>query len=265
MDILQSIPLSTGCEIIATHECGLIAINKKAGRASHPNSQHGNNAKPPMIRAKYNFRDEYFSWIDEDEQKHRLYLINRLDSPTSGVILAATNPEVATLAKEQFKLKNAKKLYVAIVVGKVYPAMNVWKDNMIVKKINNFVRAGASTAGESKTKLAITKYKVECFDENKAGLSLINLEPTTGITHQLRVQCAKHRYPILGDATYGNFSVNKKIKSLSKISRLFLHCKKTSLTINVNGTDIEFSAEAPLPESFNKIIRYNNDIKLSFF
>ncbi|MBO5254474.1 MAG: RNA pseudouridine synthase [Opitutales bacterium] len=258
MDILKSIPLSSGCEIIATHECGLIAINKKAGRTSHPNHTGDKKQKPPMIRAKYNMIEEYYSWLDEEDNKHRLYLINRLDSPTSGVILAATSLEIAKLAKEQFKLKQVQKKYMAIVVGKVYPPAETWKDLIKIKKTSKYVRSKSSS--ESDAKLALTKYRVECNDENKLGLTLIQLEPTTGITHQLRVQCANHRYPILGDATYGNFTINKKIKHLSKISRLFLHCKETIVKINLLGQDIIFKAEAPLPESFNKIIRYNNEI-----
>ena len=127
MDILKSIPLSSGCEIIATHECGLIAINKKAGRSSHPNNAGGKNQKPPMIRAKYNMRDEYYSWLDENGNKHRLYLINRLDSPTSGVILAATSANIAKLAKEQFKLKQVQKKYMAIVVVKFIRLLKLGK------------------------------------------------------------------------------------------------------------------------------------------
>ena len=258
MDILESIPLSSGCEIIATHECGLIAINKKAGRSSHPNNAGGKNQKPPMIRAKYNMRDEYYSWLDENGNKHRLYLINRLDSPTSGVILAATSANIAKLAKEQFKLKQVQKKYMAIVVGKVYPPTETWKDRIKIKRMNNHVRSQSSS--ECDSKLAITRYKAECNDANKLGLTLVQLEPTTGITHQLRVQCANHKTPILGDATYGNFMMNKKIKHLSKISRLFLHCKETLVKINVDDQEIVFKAEATLPESFDKIIRYNNEI-----
>ena len=253
--LISSIPFSTGCEIITTHECGLVAINKKAGRASHPNAKQSKNDKPPMIRAHYNLREEYYSWEDENNQNHKLYLINRLDSPTSGVILASTNPEIAKLAKEQFKLQNVEKVYMAITIGKLFPKNGRWTDKLTIKKSSKFVRAEKS---DNKTnRVAITKYDVETFDANNLNLSLVRLTPKTGLTHQLRVQCAMHRFPILGDATYGNFSINKRIKTKTKISRLFLHCVSTSLKFSHNGIDIEFQAEAPLPESFQKIIRFN--------
>ena len=80
-------------------------------------------------------------------------------------------------------------------------------------------------------------------------------EPLTGITHQLRVQCAKHGMPILGDATYGNFAANKKIRSMSKINRLFLHCACTELEAEISGKKVVFSAAAKLPESFEAIMQ----------
>ena len=254
-NLISSIPFSTGCEIIATHPCGLVAINKKAGRASHPNAKMSKNDKPPMIRAHYNLKEECYSWEDQSQQKHKLYLINRLDSPTSGVILASTNLEVAELAKEQFKLQNVDKVYMAIAIGKLIPSFGLWKDRITITKKSNFVRA--QKGGEKNVRIAITKYKVETFDENSLNLSLLRLEPQTGLTHQLRVQCANHHHPILGDATYGDFSANKRIKAKTKISRLFLHCVATSLKFTLNGEDIDFQATAPLPESFQKIIRFN--------
>jgi glycerophosphoryl diester phosphodiesterase len=112
--------------------------------------------------------------------------------------------------------------------------------------------------------LAITHCKFIREDLNKAKLSLVELNPITGLTHQLRVQCAKRKFPILGDATYGNFAFNKRIRSASKINRLFLHCSKTELTINHNGKDIHFVAEAPLPDSFSSILDFNIEIAKIF-
>lgn len=262
MEFIDTIPLSSGCEAVAAHPCGLIAINKKAGRAAHPNPV-GEAGKPPMLRAKYNFDGEYYSWLDEDGAKRRLYLVNRLDSPTSGVVIASENEDAAILAREQFKLKNVKKIYYAIVLGKIYPHSDLWKDRLETRKSGGHLRSARAEGGNSR--LAMLKYTVEEFDENGVGLSLLKLEPSTGITHQLRVQCAARAHPILGDATYGNFQMNKRIKAASKISRLFLHCAATAINFEMGGEAVEFSAEAPLPESFNKIIKFNSDIKKSFF
>lgn len=259
---LPEIPFSTGCEIAAVSPCGLIAINKKAGRASHPNPAAGKNDKPPMVKARYNFDGEYYSWLDKDGQKHRLYLVNRLDSPTSGIILAGFDPDAVQAAKEQFRARNVRKKYAAIVLGNVVPKFGEWNDRLSTQKFAGFVRSVSGRMfGAHTQQKASAHYNVEAFDQNSLGLSLITLEPHTGLTHQLRVQCATRRCPILGDATYGDFARNKRVKALTGISRLFLHCLETSLEIELRGEKIAFSANAPLPESFEKIIRYNPDIK----
>lgn len=256
---IETMPLSSGCSVIKFDDCGLIAINKKAGRATHPNDNSSRNAKPPMLRARYNLRDEYYSWEDENGEKRRLYLINRLDSPTSGVVLGADNPEVANLAKLAFKEKTVQKTYMAICVGRVGYA-DKWIDSLSLRSKDGHLRSFASKDGN----IAITHCKFLKEDLNKAKLSLVELNPITGLTHQLRVQCAKRKFPILGDATYGDFAFNKRIRSASKINRLFLHCSKTELTINHNGKDIHFVAEAPLPESFSSILDFNIEIAKIF-
>ena len=260
-EFTSSIPLSSGCQIISCDASGLMAINKKAGRASHPNKVPRASAKPPMIRADYNYEGEYYSWRDSGGGKRRLYLLNRLDSPTSGVVLAAFDPECARAAKEAFKNRLVRKVYCAICVGKVVPKFGTWTDNLAFVKGANCVRAVPSFLPGKK---AVANYEVEGFDDNGAGLSLLRLEPITGLTHQLRVQCARRSVPILGDATYGNFSFNKKMKLASKLNRLFLHCAETELELEFLGKKIHFKAEAPLPDSFSSLMRYNANIAKLF-
>ncbi len=263
MNAIETIPFSTGCEIITSHQCGLIAINKKAGRTSHPNAKQSKAEKPPMIRAKYDFAGEFYYWTDKDATTQKLYLINRLDSPTSGVILASFSKQIADLAKEQFKKKLVEKTYLAIVLGKITPPTGTWTNKISTKNFGSFVRSATGKGGDSRP--ASLKYSVEQRDENNANLTLLKLTPQTGLTHQLRVQCAMRGHPILGDATYGNFAFNKKMKNATQTSRLFLHCAKTSLKITLAGETLKFDAEAPIPESFDKIIRYNETIQKQFF
>ena len=259
-ELIKNLPLSSGCEVIKFDECGLIAINKKAGRATHPNASPSKNAKPPMLRARYNMRGEYYSWENAAGDNFKLYLANRLDSPTSGVVIAAANPEAAAAAKLAFKNKTVQKTYLAICKGRV-GIEDKWVDNLAMYSKGKYVRTEASRSG----KTAITYCKFVREDLNKAKLCLAELRPITGFTHQLRVQCARRGFPILGDATYGDFAFNKKFRSASKINRLFLHCAKTELKISLGGSDIEFSAEAPLPKSFSSVLDFNIEISKVFW
>lgn len=258
-EFIEKIPFSSGCEVICFDErSGLIAVNKKAGRATHPNLRPSPSSKPPMLRAQYNFEREYYSWISEGGEKLRLYLVNRLDSPTSGIVIAADSEKCAMAARKAFKDRLVSKLYCAIVVGRALPRRASWSDRISIEKGRNFVRVAPARGGDFRT--AFCDCELISYDANNAGLALLHLRPSTGLTHQLRIQCAKHGCPILGDATYGNFSANKKLKALSKVNRLFLHCAKTSFGVCLEGESIEFEAESPLPESFTKIMSFNKDI-----
>ena len=249
----KTIPLGDGCEIASCDESGLIAISKKAGKATHPNPDGGKSA--PMVRAPYNFKGEYYSWEGADGEANRLWLINRLDSPTSGIVLAAANQEAAAAAKRAFLERKGSKKYVALCVCRAPVRAGTWRDTLYERKLVGYVRNSFVRVADSSIKKAETKFFVEGFDKNNYGVCLVRLEPLTGITHQLRVQCAKHGMPILGDATYGNFAANKKIRSMSKINRLFLHCACTELEAEISGKKVVFSAAAKLPESFEAIMQ----------
>lgn len=81
-------------------------------------------------------------------------------------------------------------------------------------------------------------------------LSLLQLEPKTGRSHQLRVQCAKRHLPIVGDATYGDFVANRAFAKATGQKRLFLHSYETRFHYEFSGRDYEFHAKAPLPAEF---------------
>lgn len=255
---IEKIPFSTGCSVAKFDDCGLIAINKKAGRATHPNPREHTGAKPPMVRAEYNFNGEYYYWRDESGQLLTLYLVNRLDSPTSGIVIASPIEETACAAKKAFKDKSVAKTYYAILIGRLKPEKGSWSDYLQESQQGGFIRTRpAKNALGTK---ALTNFRKVAVSNGAAQLTLAELMPQTGFTHQLRVQAAKHALPILGDATYGNFRINKSVRCSTKINRLFLHCAKTELKINIADKQISFCAEAPLPESFKEVLELNKTI-----
>ena len=81
-------------------------------------------------------------------------------------------------------------------------------------------------------------------------LSLIQLEPKTGRSHQLRVQCAQRHLPIVGDATYGDFRLNRAFAKTTGEKRLFLHSARTCFEFEWQGRRHRFNAEAPVPTEF---------------
>lgn len=254
-EFIAKTPFAKKAEPLAYMDCGIIAINKGSGIMSHPNPRRERNESPSIVRAKYNFSGEYYSWEDPASGENmRLHLINRLDSPTSGVMLASADGRVAEAARAAFREKSAKKVYYAVCGGKSFVKSGDWSDLIEIRKAGAFVRGRAAESGGYKSR---SHFEIERTDQNGMGLSLVRLEPLTGRTHQLRIQCAKHGLPILGDAIYGDFQLNRRFRSLFSIPRMFLHCLSTSVEFEIDGEKISFSAKAPIPESFEKALSFD--------
>ena len=94
------------------------------------------------------------------------------------------------------------------------------------KKINGKLRVQPG-----KGSLAITKAWKMRERKGKVNFQLLELLPLTGKTHQLRVQCMIRKIPILGDKTYGDFSLNRKFQQATRIQRLCLHASQIEFNI----------------------------------
>jgi 23S rRNA-/tRNA-specific pseudouridylate synthase len=84
-------------------------------------------------------------------------------------------------------------------------------------------------------------------------LAVLELEPHTGRTHQLRHQCAERRLPILGDQNYGNFRLNRELARKLGTDRLFLHARTVELEFALGRERVRFTAESAVPEEFTRI------------
>jgi len=253
------LPLSETVSLLATHPCGLVALDKPVDVRSHPNRASGKGERKPSLlnETAYDFEKEAYHW-EADGQERWLYLINRLDSPTSGVILACTNAELAEQVKGVFLRNKAQKVYHAIVIGKPGEASKLWEDFLKRKKKSDGLRVEVDPGGTlARTRMAFVK-----ADQNKQGLSLLKLLPRTGKTHQLRVQCAQHGLPILGDSTYGSFSRNRAFRKVTGLGRMFLHSTETELQLRWEGEDILFKARSPLPPEFDQVLLFNRELQI---
>jgi tRNA pseudouridine65 synthase len=262
----SALPLGRNVTLLARDENGLAALNKPAGVLSHPN-QRGDEARA-LLSAHYALEGEFFEWTSTDSSRpetQRLWLLNRLDSATSGVILVAASAELATtsgvilvaasaeLAKEiraHFKRKLVHKEYQALVFGTPRESMEIWRDRLAVEKRGGQIRTAAH-AGHVPAESRMTVVRKGTRDPRMA---LIRLEPRTGRSHQLRVQCAKRHVPIVGDQTYGDFPRNRAFAKLTGFKRMFLHSMTTRFDYELGGRQYAFSATAPLPPEFEKFL-----------
>lgn len=257
--------LNRKVQIIKRFGNGVIAIYKGDGILSHPNSNSGSNDDCIFDDAVYDTQKELYridgtkpTALDNrsgDFGSSSCYLLHRLDKGTSGVLLLSTEVESAQAIKLLFKAKKVKKEYYALVHGRFLPkATMVWTDNMTINKTNSTVRAHSSSASLSNTLQASTKVTGIAYDSN-SNVSTLLLHPQSGITHQLRFQCAQRELPIVGDDVYGKYR-KPVVQQLSK-KRLYLHAHRIQLQYSLQGQQFKVDATAPLPQEFLPFI---NDV-----
>jgi tRNA pseudouridine65 synthase len=225
----------------------IYAVEKPAKVLSHPNQiKDGKNS---IINGLYNHRKERFEICPRmGGPTEVVYLINRLDSATSGIILMTTNETIAKIVKTLFAQRMIIKIYKAIVfndekIGSREKTM-VWDDAMEINQVNGNNRAQqckqSSRSGLcALTHVAVTDPQLYSLGKSKlsgSNMMLLELRPKTGYTHQLRYQCALHLFPIVGDKTYGNFKLNK---STELAARTIGHLSKTENCQNDRGQKLE--------------------------
>lgn len=166
-------------------------------------------------------------------------LVHRLDRDTSGVLLLAKTAKDAARLTRAFAGKEVKKLYLALAVG--VPQPRTGKIDLPLAKIH--LPGGEKMGTEAEGgKRAVTLYHVA--DAAHTRLSLLELSPVTGRTHQLRAHLAAIGHPIVGDGKYGGREAFLPSMELAK--RLHLHAWR--LVLPSAGLDVI----APLPEHLHR-------------
>jgi 23S rRNA-/tRNA-specific pseudouridylate synthase len=251
----HTLPLGPGVRIAAEHPAGLLDLHKPAGVLSHPNPGKGNRpsarASGALLDAPYHFKEECYHCGGAGETA-KVHLLNRLDSPTSGLILVCRDAGLAAAAREAFAAHRVEKTYFALLRGHPGPASPVWNDSLRrVRDRQGRLRVEAGAQGGQKAR---TRFRHQGADANGLGLCLAELSPKTGRTHQLRVQCARRGAPILGDQTYGDFAANRLVAKALGDKRLFLHAAGLRLELRHQGRMVAFEASAPLPGAFRLLL-----------
>ncbi|MDP6113425.1 MAG: RluA family pseudouridine synthase [Planctomycetota bacterium] len=219
----------------------LLAVNKSAGVLSHPNRNKEN--RKCAFEGDYNLRTRCFVFGSA-----KTWLIHRLDSATSGVLLAAKNEQTAAALQDLFKERQMKKGYQALVASMPTRKEGIWKDFIHTRERQQGIR---SKIIEGRAPNAELRFRVaEKFPEH--GLAQLEIDLKTGRTHQIRVQAAQRKCPVVGDRTYGNFQANRRLKKILGSNRLFLHSRSLSFTHPVTGK--ELSIEASLPAELEEAL-----------
>ncbi len=128
-------------------------------------------------------------------------LVHRLDKDTSGVLLLARHVAAATELQRAFARKTIQKTYLAITVGVPQPYSGEIESKLEKRVAGEGSYEQVRSVEEDEGKHAITRYRT--IEHMAKKIALVELEPITGRTHQLRVHMAEMDCPILGDGKYG--------------------------------------------------------------
>ncbi len=243
-DFWDTLPLGREVRLLTRDANGLVAFDKPAGVLSHPNMT--SEAPRALLTCRYDLEEQVFIWKTPAGAERRLWLLNRLDGATSGVILCAASLELAKAIREEFARKKVRKVYQALVFGKPSEKAPMWRDLTTTVRKGGQVRTQANAGNiPTTTQMNFVRHTQGAFSA-----SLLRLEPHTGRSHQLRVQCAKRHLPIIGDQTYGDFGLNRAFAKATGEKRLFLHSLETSFSYAFGGRSHSFKTVAPLPKEF---------------
>jgi len=225
----------------------LIVINKPAGMVVHPAAGHrAGTLVNAMLAHCPNLN------VGGVE---RPGIVHRLDSETSGAIVVAKHDAAMRDLQAQFKTRRVKKTYLALVHGTVRPPRGKI-DAPIGRDPNHRQKMAVITRG--KTRASVTIYhtlanlgkphpeRSEAKSKDAGRYTLIEAQPQTGRTHQIRVHLAFLGFPVVADSIY-----SKKKNDLG-LTRQFLHAWKLEITLPRDGRAMNFVA--PMPEDLRAVL-----------
>lgn len=208
---LESAPAAPSTRLRVLHQDpSCVAIDKPAGMPTAPTRQ----------AAAGSAQDELERQLGRAE---RLWLVHRLDRDTSGVLLFARTRAAARALDAAFRERKVDKRYQAWVAGVV----DADSGRVTAPLRESGRRAMVDPAG----KAAETHWEVV---ERGADRTLLNLRPTTGRMHQIRVHLQSIGHPVIGDRLYGG----------PRASRLMLHATRLAFSHPVSGEPLEITAPA---------------------
>ena len=221
----------------------LAAFNKPTGLLMH---------RSPIDR----FETRFALQEARNQLGQRVYPLHRLDKPTSGVVLFATSPEIASLLMPAFAGGDVRKTYLAVARG-IVPETGVI-DYPLVEEVDACDDPRTDTDKDAQP--AVTEFqRLATADLPHAvgryptsRYSLLLAAPLTGRRHQLRRHFKHLFHPLIGDTRYGEGRHNRFFREQFGCHRLLLHAAELSLLHPLTGDLITITA--PLDTTFRQVL-----------
>jgi len=211
----------------------LLAIDKPAGVETQPT--------PARFKGTiYATLLDYLHDPCRPQCKPSLGMVQRLDRETSGIMVFSIHQRAHRGLTEAFAGRQVRKLYLAIVAGRLPATEGEFHSLLARSRATNKVKSV-----ERGGKEAVTRYRLlETFSD----ASLVEVEILTGRSHQIRVHFAESGHPLLGDAKYGGPCA----AAGAPVPRQMLHSWRLAFSHPVSGVPLEL--EAPLPPDMKGLL-----------
>jgi len=227
-----------------------VIINKQIGLQIHPSHRERERTLVNALLAQF----PEISNVGDDIE--RPGIVHRLDKNTTGLLVVAKNQDTFDVLKGLFQDRLVQKTYYALVFGSFDE-----NDGVVDVPI-------ARASSYTKQKIAFGKYKGDSKEaktefkvlgkyaiSSEFTISLVEVKPKTGRTHQIRVHMAHIGHPLVGDIRYYTKNEHKlNLKDLSEYdsNTFYLHAKELSFILN----DEEYNFKVQYPDRFSALLRY---------
>lgn len=200
----------------------IIIVNKPGNMPVHTSRGHTLDSLANAL--SYYYRDVPFVFR----------CVNRLDRDTSGVCVVAKNRSAASFLSGQIASRQMHKRYIALLDGLISPDEGEI-EGYICREAESIITRRVCAKVDAGAQYAKTTYRLMGYENN---MSVVECQPVTGRTHQLRVHFASVGHPIIGDSLY--------FASSPLISRQALHAH--SISFKHPKTSEFMTVTAPIPE-----------------
>lgn len=248
--VLEILPEDIPLDVVYEDK-DVMVINKPPGLVVHPGFGNYQGTMVNAIAWRLKDTPEY------DAKDPRLGVVHRIDKDTSGLIVAAKNPNAKANLSAQFFNKTTKRQYLALVWGNVVEDEGRIEGN-IGRHPKDRLQMTVFEDGEH-GKPAVTHYKVL---ERLGYVTLVQCRLETGRTHQIRVHMKHIGHTLFNDARYGgnevlkgtNFSKYKQFvqNCFSLCPRQALHAQTLGFVQPTTGEELMF--EAPVPADMQQLL-----------
>ena len=180
-----------------------------------------------------------------EHQKHRVFVVHRIDRDTSGLVLFAKTARAHEHLKSQFKRHEPERVYIALVYGRVSPSSGTWRDRLVWDE--NALIQKETHPRDPAGKEATCNYRLV---EQFADAALIEVSLVTGRRNQIRLQARLHGHMLVGEKRY---TFGPEALRNIPFPRQALHAHRLTFRHPANEREMHF--ESPLPADMAELIR----------